>query len=206
MMMEKDGGLGLEITELRLGLPGREEEGKKKKKNEKKRLFSEIDDDHEEDGGGGDYQNSSSEGGCVGGDRKLSAAVGWPPVCSYRRKNGMNNNNEGSKMYVKVSMDGAPFLRKIDLEKFKGYSELALALEKLFGCYGIKEALKNGDKSEHVPIYEDKDGDWMLVGDVPWEMFRETCKRLRIMKKSEAKGFGVTPKGSLKGYIEGVAN
>jgi auxin-responsive protein IAA len=24
-------------------------------------------------------------------------------------------------------------------------------------------------KDEYVPIYEDKDGDWMLVGDVPWE-------------------------------------
>lgn len=27
--------------------------------------------------------------------------------------------------------------------------------------------LLNG--SEYVPTYEDKDGDWMLVGDVPWE-------------------------------------
>lgn len=23
--------------------------------------------------------------------------------------------------------------------------------------------------SEYVPTYEDKDGDWMLVGDVPWK-------------------------------------
>lgn len=23
--------------------------------------------------------------------------------------------------------------------------------------------------SDYVPTYEDKDGDWMLVGDVPWE-------------------------------------
>jgi hypothetical protein len=22
--------------------------------------------------------------------------------------------------------------------------------------------------AEYVPTYEDKDGDWMLVGDVPW--------------------------------------
>lgn len=188
-MMEKDGGLGLEITELRLGLPGREG---MKKKNEKKRLFSEID-DH---GGGGDDQNSLS----AGKKNNEEVVVGWPPVCSYRRKNSMVN--EGSKMYVKVSMDGAPFLRKIDLEKHKCYSQLAFALEKLFGCYGLEETLKNGDKSEHVPIYEDKDGDWMLVGDVPWEMFMESCKRLRIMKKSDAKGFGLTPKGSLKGYIE----
>ncbi|CAL9214475.1 unnamed protein product, partial [Arabidopsis halleri] len=27
-----------------------------------------------------------------------------------------------------------------------------------------------------VPTYEDKDGDWMLVGDVPWDMFSSSCK------------------------------
>ncbi|KAL2338102.1 hypothetical protein Fmac_012548 [Flemingia macrophylla] len=180
--MEKE-GLGLEITELRLGLPV-------VKKNEKKRVFSEI----------GDENSSSGEE-----QRKMeknNEVVGWPPVCSYRKKNSMN---EASKMYVKVSMDGAPFLRKIDLSIHKGYSDLAFALENLFACYGIVEALKNADNSEQVPIYEDKDGDWMLVGDVPWEMFIESCKRLRIMKRSDAKGFGLQPKGSLKGFIESVA-
>ncbi|RDX81627.1 Auxin-induced protein AUX22 [Mucuna pruriens] len=178
-------GLGLEITELRLGLPD------VVNKNERKRAFSEID--------GVADENSSS------GDRKIekkNQVVGWPPVCSYRKKNSIN---EASKMYVKVSMDGAPFLRKIDLSIHKGYSDLALALDNLFGCYGMVEALKNADNSEHVPIYEDKDGDWMLVGDVPWEMFMESCKRLRIMKRSDAKGFGLHPKGSLKGFIESVA-
>ncbi|CAL0322020.1 unnamed protein product [Lupinus luteus] len=163
-------GLGLEITELRLGLPCGEH--MHVDKNEKKRVFSEIK-------GGGDEKNS--------GDRIMATknqVVGWPPVCSHRKK---NNTNEASKPYVKVSMDGAPFLRKIDLGMHKGYSELALALEKLFGCYGI-EALKDGENCEEVPIYEDKDGDWMLVGDVPWEMFIESCKRLRIMKRSNAKG------------------
>ncbi|GFZ04135.1 indole-3-acetic acid inducible 19 [Actinidia rufa] len=118
--------------------------------------------------------------------KKRNQVVGWPPVCSYRRKNSFNGG-EVTKIYVKVSMDGAPFLRKIDLGTHKGYDDLAVALEKLFGCYGIGEALKDEDSSEFVPIYEDKDGDWMLVGDVPWEMFTESCKRLRIMKRSEAK-------------------
>lgn len=31
------------------------------------------------------------------------------------------------------------------------------------------EALKDDDNSDYVLIYEDKDGDWMLAGDVPWE-------------------------------------
>jgi hypothetical protein len=31
---------------------------------------------------------------------------------------------------------------------------------------GVSENKKDG---EYVLTYEDKDGDWMLVGDVPWE-------------------------------------
>lgn len=37
-----------------------------------------------------------------------------------------------------------------------------------FNLFGTGEALKDADSSEYAPIYEDKDGDWMLVGDVPW--------------------------------------
>ncbi|XP_014499878.1 auxin-induced protein 22C [Vigna radiata var. radiata] len=186
--MEKE-DLGLEITELRLGLPGAggvNNTDKDKNKN-KKRVFSDI-----------EGENSSSEED--GKKETKNQVVGWPPVCSYRKKNTVNE----PKLYVKVSMDGAPFLRKIDLAMHKGYSDLAFALDKFFGCYGIGEALKDAENAEHVPIYEDKDGDWMLVGDVPWEMFRESCKRLRIMKRSDAKGFDLQPKGSLKGFIEGV--
>ncbi|KAL4626299.1 auxin-induced protein AUX22-like [Castanea sativa] len=191
--MEKE-GLGLEITELRLGLPG----GSAPilvDKNEKKRVFSDISDDHE---------NSSTDWKLT---QTKNQVVGWPPVCSYRRKNSFHEKDrlETSKMYVKVSMDGAPFLRKVDLSMHEGYSDLAVALEKLFDCFGIGEALKDAENSEQVPIYEDKDGDWMLVGDVPWEMFIESCKRLRIMKRSEAKGFGLQPKGSHKGNSKDVA-
>lgn len=55
--------------------------------------------------------------------------MGWPPVRSYRKncvqqqqKNkgcevgGGNNSN--NNMYVKVSMDGAAYLRKVDLRVY----------------------------------------------------------------------------------------
>ncbi|XP_059644605.1 auxin-induced protein IAA6-like [Cornus florida] len=174
-------GLGLEITELRLGLPGGNPNSIEK--NEKKRVFSDI---------------SSGDRTCDRKTEKKNQVVGWPPVCTYRKNNSCNGGNEASKMYVKVSMDGAPFLRKIDLNTHAGYPDLALALQKLFGCFGIGEVLKDAESSEFVPIYEDNDGDWMLVGDVPWEMFSESCKRLRIMKRSDAKGIGLRVKSSLK--------
>ncbi|KAJ0030699.1 hypothetical protein Pint_13226 [Pistacia integerrima] len=142
--------------------------------------------------------------------------VGWPPIRSFR-KNTMSShspkNEEDSEaklglgcLYVKVSMDGAPYLRKVDLKIYGSYMELSSALEKMFSCFtigqcgshnipsrdGLSESrlmdLLHG--SEYVLTYEDKDGDWMLVGDVPWEMFTNSCKRLRIMKSSEAIGLG----------------
>jgi len=51
---------------------------------------------------------------------------------------------------------------------------------------GIKLKDYKDNESQYKPTYEDKDGDWMLVGDVSWEMFLNSCRRLRIMKGSEA--------------------
>ncbi|CAL5392664.1 unnamed protein product [Camellia sinensis] len=139
--------------------------------------------------------------------------VGWPPVRSFR-KNIMSQKSTteevektsrssgGGVAFVKVSMDGAPYLRKVDLKMYKSYQELSDALAKMFssftmGNYGAQGMIDfmNESKlmnllhsSEYVPTYEDKDGDWMLVGDVPWKMFVDSCKRLRVMKGSEAIG------------------
>ncbi|GLJ49334.1 hypothetical protein SUGI_1043040 [Cryptomeria japonica] len=137
--------------------------------------------------------------------------VGWPPVRSFRKislapvaSKLAGEKATSSPFYVKVSMDGAPYLRKVDLKMYSSYHELSCALEKMFSCFtmgqcgshyqqhGLSESkltdLLNG--SEYVPTYEDKDGDLMLVGDVPWEMFVDSCKRMRIMKASEAIGLG----------------
>ncbi|KAL2462662.1 Auxin-responsive protein IAA27 [Forsythia ovata] len=139
--------------------------------------------------------------------------VGWPPIRSFRKntlatnlsKNNVVEEKSGlGCLYVKVSMDGAPYLRKIDLKTYCSYAELSSALEKMFSCFTIGQYASHGlpgqehlsenclkdllHGSEYVLTYEDKDGDWMLVGDVPWEMFTDSCKRLRIMKGSDATG------------------
>ncbi|XP_047318225.1 auxin-induced protein IAA6-like [Impatiens glandulifera] len=177
-------GLGLEITELRLGLPGGNLE-----KSEKKRVFSELRNNRESSGSTASVEiNMMADKG-----KKEATTVGWPPVCSYRKRKLVSFIG-----HVKVSMDGAPFLRKIDLSCYKEYTQLGLALGNLFGCIAIAEALKDGNNSEFIPIYEDKDGDWMLVGDVPWQMFAESCKRLRIMKRSDAMVVGLQARDFLK--------
>ncbi|KAF5739164.1 auxin-responsive protein IAA27-like isoform X2 [Tripterygium wilfordii] len=148
--------------------------------------------------------------------------VGWPPVRSFR-KNIMSSNlaknsdeAEGKSgyggLYVKVSMDGAPYLRKVDFKTYSNYAELSSALEKMFDGFTIGQCGSHGlpgqeglsqsrlmdilHGSEYVLTYEDKDGDWMLVGDVPWKMFTESCRRLRIMKGAEA--IGLAPRAMEK--------
>lgn len=134
--------------------------------------------------------------------------VGWPPVRSFRKN--MLEKTSGNAAFVKVSMDGAPYLRKVDLKMYKSYKELSDALGKMFssftigncGSQGMKDFMNESklmdllNSSDCVPTYEDKDGDWMLVGDVPWEMFVESCKRLRIMKGKEA--IGLAPRAMEK--------
>lgn len=79
------------------------------------------------------------------------------------KKGGDQQNNENGGLFVKVSMDGAPYLRKVDLNMYKGYRELREGLDAMFKCFPTTM------EDEFAITYEDKDGDLMLVGDVPWE-------------------------------------
>ncbi|KAJ7979947.1 Auxin-responsive protein [Quillaja saponaria] len=226
-MLSKEHDLNLKETELCLGLPGGGGGGGTEPETPKtngKRGFSETVDlmlnlreDLNED-----LESVSKEKNllsCTKNPAKPPAkaqVVGWPPVRSYR-KNMMTQKNkeEGEKVgssatFVKVCMDGAPYLRKVDLKMYMSYQQLSDALAKMFcsftmGNYGTQGMIDfmNESKlmdllnsSEYVPTYEDKDGDWMLVGDVPWEMFVESCKRLRIMNGSEA--IGLAPRAMEK--------
>lgn len=74
--------------------------------------------------------------------------VGWPPVRSFRKNilatNSKTNDEVDGKpgpgsLFVKVSMDGAPYLRKVDLRSYTAYQQLSSALEKMFSCFTIGE-------------------------------------------------------------------
>ncbi|KAJ1284751.1 hypothetical protein BS78_03G229200 [Paspalum vaginatum] len=144
--------------------------------------------------------------------------VGWPPVRNYRKNTlaaasaskskapaeDAAASGGGGPMYVKVSMDGAPYLRKVDIRMYSSYEDLSVALEKMFSCFiagqsglcksSSKDRLNNGSNtdavqdSEYVLTYEDKDADWMLVGDLPWDLFTTICRKLKIMRGSDAVG------------------
>ncbi|XP_054805990.1 auxin-responsive protein IAA13-like isoform X2 [Prosopis cineraria] len=122
------------------------------------------------------------------------ASVAKTGTCNMTEKNHLG--------FVKVNVDGIRIGRKVDLNSHSSYESLAQTLEDMFfkpasaaksaaGSEkepGTKASKLLDETSEFVLTYEDKEGDWMLVGDVPWRMFLSSVRRLRIMRTSEANG------------------
>ncbi|OMO66531.1 AUX/IAA protein [Corchorus olitorius] len=107
-------------------------------------------------------------------------------------------------LFVKINMDGVPIGRKVDLKAYDSYEKLSTAVDELFrgllaaqrdssaagGIVNKQEEEKAitgvlDGSGEYTLVYEDNEGDRMLVGDVPWHMFVSTVKRLRVLKSSE---------------------
>ncbi|KAG8067948.1 hypothetical protein GUJ93_ZPchr0005g14447 [Zizania palustris] len=104
---------------------------------------------------------------------------------------------------VKINMDGILIGRKVDLTVYDSYQKLSSAVEELFrgflevqrdlswaesGEQGAEEKIFSGlldGTGEYTLVYEDNDGDRILVGDIPWNIFVSTAKRLRVMRRSE---------------------
>ncbi|KAG7570771.1 AUX/IAA domain [Arabidopsis thaliana x Arabidopsis arenosa] len=94
-----------------------------------------------------------------------------------------NECNSVGSFYVKVNMEGVPIGRKIDLMSLNGYHDLIRTLDFMFKAsilWAEEEDMCN--EKSHVLTYADKEGDWMMVGDVPWEMFLSTVRRLKISR------------------------
>ncbi|KAG8045272.1 hypothetical protein GUJ93_ZPchr0008g13827 [Zizania palustris] len=117
----------------------------------------------------------------------------WPPIKPFLRSALQKASSVGSArrrrtLFVKVYMEGVPIGRKLDLLLLDGYDGLLVKL-----CHMFKTSITyadvmechqqvSGHKAAHVLTYEDQDGDWMMVGDVPWELFLTSVKKLRIAR------------------------
>ncbi|KAK8980220.1 hypothetical protein V6N11_061434 [Hibiscus sabdariffa] len=118
-------------------------------------------------------------------------------------------------------MEGIPIGRKINLSAYNSYEELSLAIDELFSGLlaaqrdpsatqnesKIKELAKADAGSlagsgEYTLIYEDDEGDRVLVGDVPWHMFVSTAKRLHVLKSSEISTLQVCSNGKGKAPLD----
>ncbi|KAE8684598.1 Auxin-responsive protein IAA11 [Hibiscus syriacus] len=141
--------------------------------------------------------NSTTTENC----RKETSMVENSTIGSYH-SSGSNTNASRTSLFVKVKMDGIPIGRKVDLNAPESYEKLAKTLEEMFLETTPRSRARQHDVTnkttrhsklldgsyDFVLTYEDREGDWMLVGDVPWEMFGSLVKRLRIVRKSEATG------------------
>ncbi|KAI3443868.1 hypothetical protein Pfo_000533 [Paulownia fortunei] len=122
-------------------------------------------------------------------DEEEDVLVGWPPVKSWMKKfcqqnhrqctadnyitveNGSGSGGGGggrgsTSMYVKVKMEGIGIARKVDLSIHHSYQSLTATLVAMFGK--CQENVKM-----YKLTYQDREGDWLLAGDVPWEYVDE---------------------------------
>lgn len=142
----------------------------------------------------------------IGNSKNSNSVVGKGTNNCSDKNNGSakENGRLRSSLFVKVNLDGTPIGRKVDLSAHRCYETLAQTLEDMFhtSTSTITSIRSSGEEhekatksskmldgsSDFVLTYEDKEGDWMLVGDVPWGMFINSVRRLKIMRTSEAKG------------------
>ncbi|KAL8107211.1 hypothetical protein AgCh_023864 [Apium graveolens] len=115
-------------------------------------------------------------------------------VCSkLETESSKNDGKKGEKseiiedsLFVKIKMDGVPIGRKVDLKSFTDYHNLSSAVDQLFrGLLAAQGEIWSSEKEkmektktitglldgrgDYTLVYEDSEGDRMLVGDVPWE-------------------------------------
>lgn len=113
-------------------------------------------------------------------------------------------SDDTNSLYVKINMDGVAIGRKVDLKAYDNYQGLSSAVDELFRGLLVAQGDASFDitnkqtsvtpglldrNGEYTLIYEDNEGDRILVGDVPWDMFISSAKRLRVLKTSELPGF-----------------
>ncbi|KHN17785.1 Auxin-responsive protein IAA31 [Glycine soja] len=110
----------------------------------------------------------------------------WPPIKSILRSTLVGKQSYLSQrpsLFVKVYMEGIPIGRKLNLMAHYGYDGLVKTLGHMFRTNILcpnSQPLNSGNF--HVLTYEDQEGDWMMVGDVSWEMFLNSVKRLKITR------------------------
>ncbi|XAR69383.1 hypothetical protein NMG60_11000933 [Bertholletia excelsa] len=144
-------------------------------------LVSWNDQPNEEDDHAGEKRNSHTLNQ-NGGDQEDNHVVGWPPLKSSRKKLLTGNVGHRNSMHVKVKMEGVAIGRKINLRLHHSYQTLTNTLITMFAKYQRPD--RNG--GSYRLTYQDKDGDWLLAGDVPWQTFIESVCRLEIQKSSPA--------------------
>ncbi|KAG8089465.1 hypothetical protein GUJ93_ZPchr0011g28256 [Zizania palustris] len=142
-----------------------------------------------------------------GGDDERRNAVAAPMTRSRTTAPAAEARPPPANMFAKVHLDGHLIGRKINIRAHRSYNSLRRVLSKMSHNFfrpadspsatdvGEEDCAINSD--QFIFLYEDFEGDRMLVGDVPWELFVASAKRLYIAKNPAPcrnKDHGKTPK------------
>ncbi|XP_039052739.1 auxin-responsive protein IAA29-like isoform X3 [Hibiscus syriacus] len=152
------------------GQPNEEEDHK----DQKKTTFSAIDDSNDEE--------------------EVEQVVGWPPIKTWRKKifkqpngaGGIENNRVADKeksrsIYVKVKMEGVAITRKVDISLYLSYQTLT---NSLIAMFSKDKKCGDDDYTRYILTYQDKEGDWLIAGDIPWH-FTRSVQRLKIIRNRD---------------------
>ncbi|EES09626.1 putative auxin-responsive protein IAA29 [Sorghum bicolor] len=93
--------------------------------------------------------------------------------------------------FVKVFMQGEVVGRKINLATHQNYASLSFTLKRLGNNYSMPSCELNGlgnkevdgpsDDNNFILFYDNVDGDRFFLGEVPWEIFVISVKRIYIV-------------------------
>ncbi|XP_048434482.1 LOW QUALITY PROTEIN: auxin-responsive protein IAA30-like, partial [Pyrus x bretschneideri] len=88
-------------------------------------------------------------------------------------ENSSSSRNTRRRLYVKVYMEGHAIGRKLDLLAHHGFHDTIWTLQHMFNTNILwgddVDRVHSGHYELHVLTYEDEEGDWLIVGDVPWK-------------------------------------
>ncbi|PKI77889.1 hypothetical protein CRG98_001681 [Punica granatum] len=100
----------------------------------------------------------------------------------WAKESQSKQNVISSRSRTKVQMQGIAIGRAVDLTVLDGYDQLIDELEEMFD---MKGEIRPRNKWEIV--YTDDEGDMMLVGDYPWQEFRNMVRRIFIWSIHDVK-------------------
>lgn len=157
-------------------------------------LVSWNDDPNEEDDSEENERKKRNTDSGHGDYRETSFLVGWPPINPWRKKQIHGHQGGGvaddhrmverrgggrtNSVFVKVKMEGVAIGRKIDLNLYHSYQMLRITLIDMFAKYQEDEK----DGAGYTLLYQDREGNWLLAGEVPWQTFIESVQRMEVVR------------------------
>ncbi|KAJ6434928.1 hypothetical protein OIU84_000216 [Salix udensis] len=109
-------------------------------------------------------------------DEEENQVVGWPPIKSWRKKM-LHHQHQGVHVVNRNLQNGNLESRKWCWIKHQTLTNSLIS--KFAKCQNLEK-----DAAHFTLTYQNRDGDWLIAGDVPWQTFTESVQRLEIVRNA----------------------